>query len=166
MPVDFYRVPTGDPGTLVTLRHMAELAHYGSSDPFLQQTARGIVGRYPTATQRASALRSWLGHNVRFTEDPTGYELLIDPREMLAQVQETGCAEGDCDDVATLAASLGRAAGFSGRYRVLAFDSGPFQHVYTELAPRARGGPWFEMDTTRPLQALPAVPTREMFYPL
>jgi hypothetical protein len=82
---------------------------------------------------------------------------------MIRQVEGRGYAEGDCDDVAILAGAIGCASGFGGRYRVLAFDGGPYAHVYTELQELGRGA-WFEMDTTRPFQRLPARVSRDLAY--
>ena len=107
-------------------------------------------------------LRDWLAVTVRFRDDPAHVALagggvaavddyLRDPiTEQLPQLRQTGEIRGDCDDVATLGATLALAAGLPAvRFRVVSFRADrpqPFTHVYTEVL-TSRG--WLDFDTTR-----------------
>lgn len=85
---------------------------------------------------------------MRFVADPVRDELLHDPVLLLERIGRDGFATGDCDDVATLGATLGESVGLPARFIVLGFDDpgAPFGHVYAEILAGTR---WVELDTTR-----------------
>lgn len=140
-------VPEGDAGTFFTLALMRDLVR--ADVPLLAPHLRHIVG----VGNPLVALRRFLAEHVRFRHDPTGVELLKAPAYQLAAIRARGIVTGDCDDIATLGAALGLAAGFPARFVVLRFDpGGPFEHVFTEL--RGPSG-WVELDTSRELQRIP-----------
>ena len=107
-------------------------------------------------------LRDWLAQAVTFKDDPATVSLaaggvaavddyLRDPiTEQLPQLRQTGTIRGDCDDVATLGATLALAAGLPAvRFRVVSFQPAaprPFTHVFAEVL-TSRG--WLDFDTTR-----------------
>ena len=114
-------------------------------------------------------LRDWLAGVVRFTSDPetvalkAGGEVAVDDylrdpvTEQIPQLRATGEIRGDCDDVATLGASLALAAGLPVRFRVVSFSPNPpmpFSHVYAE-ALTSRG--WLDLDVTRTVTPGPRV---------
>ena len=100
-------------------------------------------------------IRAFLAAHVRFQLDPLGVELIRTPSYLLRQIEDTGRAEGDCDDVAVLGAALGMAAGIPARYVLVGLTPGdPFEHVYAELL--TAWGP-VDLDTTRPAQMPPGV---------
>ncbi len=94
------------------------------------------------------SLRAWLRRVWRFQRDPAGVELVHRPERLLDEWQATGYISGDCDDAAVLGGALGLALGFAGRFVVLAFGGGPYQHVYTELLVDPLAG-WLDLDITR-----------------
>jgi hypothetical protein len=66
----------------------------------------------------------------------------------------------DCDDVATLAASMAKACGLPVQFRALAFDKrrgSTYAHVYTEITV-AGGGLMIDVDITRDAQSFAAWP--------
>lgn len=85
-----------------------------------------------------------------FQPDPWGLETIREVPEMLQDVAVRGALQADCDDVAVLAAALGKAVGMKSRLVVFGFEGprGPFAHVFTELY--VGGGRWADMDVTRP----------------
>lgn len=140
-------VPDGDTGTFFTLALMRDLVR--ADVPLLAPHLPRIVG----PGNLLVAVRRFLAEHVVFRHDPTGVELLKAPAYQLAAIRARGTVTGDCDDIATLGAALGLAAGFPARFVVLRFDpGGPFEHVYTEL--RGPSG-WVELDTSRELQRVP-----------
>lgn len=96
------------------------------------------------------AIRQWLGRRFCFIRDPQGVELLKDPGVLLREWEHDGCARGDCDDAAILAAAVALAAGYQVRFQVVGFRTGgPFGHVYAEAFDGRR---WIDFDVTRPAQ--------------
>jgi transglutaminase-like putative cysteine protease len=108
----------------------------------------------------ARAIRDYVSAHIRFMPDPVGVENITPPLEHMALLQKNRVLLGDCDDAATLSASMGKAVGIPAEFRILAFykKDNPYQHVITYLHPR--GGLVIDMDTTRPSQNLPPVATR------
>lgn len=129
---------------------MRRLSREASKDRLLLLTAAHIVRFSHSRDEYPRVIRQWLTQAVRFVPDPVGLELIRTPHRMLEDLLRQGFAQGDCDDVATLAAALGKAVGSPARFRVIGFRAeGPYQHVYTELW---HGNGWSELDTTRPFQ--------------
>jgi hypothetical protein len=155
-------IPAGDAGTDTTLRRMAAMVRRDALNSTVRGVALGIVRRCPDQGAGATAcqlraLRKFLVRHVRFVRDPVHAELVHAPRILAQQLVATGSTSGDCDDVATLGAALGRAVGFDARFVVLGFfDAGaPWSHVYAELRDPQTGA-WQQMDVTREYGRLPA----------
>lgn len=161
----------GEAGTNATIRWMRRLARDAAWRPEVRSQAlkivRGIPGR--DADMQASAIRTWLAGVTVFTRDPDQNELLYTPVRLLHILRTSDePLYIDCDDVAVLAAALGKAVGLRARFVVVGFISprAPFRHVWTELAgPHARAA-WREMDVTRSVQALPSAISRVRYVPV
>lgn len=102
----------------------------------------------------AESIRSFLDDHFLFVSDPRGMELLSTPRYMVDSIERSGYAQGDCDEAATLAASLGRAVGLQARFVLLGWGPAPtrLSHVYTVLRGRAQ---WHNVDVTMPSRPVP-----------
>ena len=150
-----YRIPRGNRGIRRTVREMRQLANEALTDPLLVETAAIISEGTGVPDEQATRLRLWLADTTDFQPDPVGHELIRSPGYMLDRIYSQGWAAGDCDDVATLAAALGKAMGLPARYRLLSFMPGaPFSHVVTDV--RA-GCCWLDLDTTAPDQFPPGL---------
>lgn len=148
-------IPGGRLGVAATLQEMRKAVRAGLHDPLTLEAAGRIVSKAATDAERARRIRAWLEAYVDFLPDPVGLELIRTPRYMLDRVKAEGYAQGDCDDVAVLAAALGQAVGLPARWVLLSFAPGaPASHVYTELA---TGEGWMDMDTTAPDQFPPGL---------
>lgn len=139
----------GDSQTKITLRVMADLVRRALRDPAVllaaAESVRGIDGHRVPA--QVVALRTWLSRNVQFLRDPDiDGDVLRTPAFLLDQLHSTGVIRADCDDVSMLAAALGKAIGIPARFHAIAFEPGPFRHVYAEL--QTPDGVWHEMDVT------------------
>lgn len=149
-------LPSSDLGTLLTLAHMRALVYREYLQPIVRLTATQIVtGTGGTdALEQAHLIRSFLVDHTEFLRDPDGVEMLHGPVWQLQQIHNSGLVSVDCDDVAMLAAALGKSIGLQARFVVVAFRSmrAPYQHVWTELG---RSGVWVDMDVTRPAQGFP-----------
>ncbi len=137
---------------------MQALVEHAYIDPAVRQQAIDIV-RYLTPRDyagHARAIREWLAERIRFTRDPDGRELSYTPELMLKTIKDYGVANVDCDDAATLAASLGRSIGLHARFVLLGFlkPTNPLAHVYTELS-GPNGDVWIEQDVTRSQREIP-----------
>ncbi len=79
-------------------------------------------------------LDSWLRTHYRYRREEK--EIIRTPEFMLTDLEQQGYAEGDCDDVATLACALCRAVGIPSRLTAIAstYDNPnrEFDHVFCE----------------------------------
>lgn len=150
-----HTIAHGDLGIMQTVGKMREVVHASLTEPLPVTTARAISSGYCCAGERAQAIRDFLKATVNFTPDPVGVEWISTPDQMLREIEARGLVQGDCDDVAVLAASLGMAVGMPARFVLLGFNPHlPFFHVYTELQ-TSQG--WAEMDVTAPAQFPPGL---------
>lgn len=153
MIAQWSHIPAGDAGIATTLARMRALVNGALADPGLVQLARwvvrGIDGHDREAT--TGALFDWFMAHYTYTLDPLSYELVVAPRAMLNALARSGEIQGDCDDAATLLASMLEAVGVATRFRVVQTatptpgDSG-FGHVLIEA--ETAPGDWTPLDVT------------------
>lgn len=154
--VAFQWIPGGDAGTLATLNAMRRAARTDATHPAVRQVVTDTGGDWRT-------VRRWLADRMRFRFDPPGVELVGTPLHHLQAIARDGFSSGDCDDLATLAACLGLAAGCRACYVVAGYGpgglAGPYRHVWTEWrrGPRGLGqtGAWLDFDLLRRPDAPP-----------
>lgn len=78
-----------------------------------------------------SAVYSWLRGVVRFRLDPRGVEYLRTPDEMIAAIIRDDEVSADCDDVASLGASLLAAGGVRPVFLLASYEpEGEWDHVF------------------------------------
>lgn len=154
-------IPAGDPGTVRTLAMMRQLAQDGATRLEVRNTAVAILRASHVAPHdqlgAVRAIFEWVKRRILFVNDIAGVETLQAPHYTLA------VGAGDCDDRATLIASLLRAVGISSTFRAVGTDpNNPrrFSHVY--VAAQVPGGP-VAMDTTYGSNALGWEPSRSRF---
>lgn len=119
----------GDRGTAQTLGIMRGLVHKGSRALEVRTAAiEAIRGVRPHDHQgEARALFRFVRDRIHFVNDVAGVETLQGARATLS------IGAGDCDDKATLLASLLGAIGIPSSFRVVAANRrapGTFSHVY------------------------------------
>jgi hypothetical protein len=142
----------GDFAIYVTLGAMRGMVQRDFVLPEVRLTASEIVagmgGRDGIA--QAHAIRDWLSAHVEFLRDPDRGEMLHGPAWQVRRIRAHGIVAVDCDDVAMLAAALGRSIGLRARFTVVGFFSprAPFRHIWTDLAPPNQNV-WVECDITR-----------------
>lgn len=151
-------LPASDLGTHLTLLTMRAMVYREFMNPLVRLTAAQIVAGIngQDGVEQAHAIRDYLSNFTEFLRDPDGIEMLHGPVWQLQQIRQNGVVQVDCDDVAMLAAALGKAVGLRARFVVVGFDNPkqPYRHVWTELSPRNLPA-WVDMDVTRPAQGLP-----------
>jgi hypothetical protein len=127
------RLRQGMQGNLDTVRFMRRVAHQAAGDPAFQRFARLLVNQLPSHNyiDESVAIGEFVQAQVRYAMDPTDYEQLQDPLLLLDDIHK-GIAQGDCDDMALLAASLLLALGHNPFFRVVRYQgkSGPYNHIY------------------------------------
>jgi len=150
-------LPSSDLGTHLTLATMRGMATRDAMTPMVRLTASGIVAGLggKDGFEQAQIIREYVATHTEFLRDPDMVEMLHGPVWQLQQIQKRGIVQVDCDDVAMLAAALGKSIGLRARFVAVAFGgkNAPFRHVWAELAPRMVNA-WVDVDTTRPAQAL------------
>lgn len=131
---------------------MQNVARQSLEDPAIVSLAADIVAEVDgrDTLGQIAAIRSWLARYVRFLPDPRiDGDVIRTPAALLSQLGRVGYMQGDCDDVSTLAATLGQAVGLNARFVTLGFDPvGPYTHVFCELEDET--GQWHELDVTEP----------------
>jgi hypothetical protein len=161
--------PPGDFGARDTAHLMAQLARIGATDPAVELLASGCEARQgPRGAglnkplETAGAIRALLTRFVEFRADPPGLELVTEPGTLARSIANCHTVGVDCDDVATLAAAIGLAAGLQARFILAGAPDAPFSHVWAELAaPLATW--WIDVDITRDAQGLlPAMLSRRL----
>ena len=132
----------GDGGvaqTVAAIQALIDDATFGEDAERFSAIAAGLLAstRFdaaPTPIAFADRLWLWCRERVRFLKDPDGVEYIRHPSTMLDAIDRDGFALGDCDDLATLAATLIAAAGLRpvlvtvGRRR-----RGRFEHIFYGL---------------------------------
>lgn len=114
---------------------MKEIAHKRSGDPLIRKLAVNILQYYQVPSHNfldeSLAIGDYVKEKVRYTRDPLDSEYLQDPIDLVKQIQ-AGTAQGDCDDMSLLTATLLLSIGHQPFYRAVRYDSqgGPYNHIY------------------------------------
>lgn len=150
-------LPSSDLGTFLTLANMRAMVVRDYMRPEVRLTATDIVRGYggQDGFAQAHAIREYVEQHTEFLRDPDMVEMLHAPVWQLQQIRKRGLVQVDCDDVAMLAAALGKAVGLRARFVAVGFHhvGAPYRHVWAELSPRAVNA-WVDVDTTRPAQGI------------
>lgn len=139
-------IPDGSRGMVATLRVMRDFARAAIRDPDqrIRAKALDILSGLPPRQRIAEirALHAFVRDQIRYTRDPVDVELVQIPEKTL----EFG--QGDCDDKATLLASLLMSTGHPARFCAVGFDGGGFSHVLVETPV---GNGWMPLETIIPV---------------
>lgn len=124
-------LPEGDAGTDATVAAMTAVIHHAGESPHVGRVVSRLLPGLMQNKAVPVLVFGWLKKHCRFKRDPWGKELLRHPDQLITEIESTGQALCDCDDVAMLAASLCMACGARPVLIVMGRDrSGPFEHVY------------------------------------
>jgi len=87
--------------------------------------------------EEATAIGQYVQQKVRYVRDPEHIEYLQDPLDLVDQIVK-GEAQGDCDDMALLAATLLISIGVSPKFRAIRHKThfGPYNHIYVVVFDR------------------------------
>lgn len=143
-----YGIEDGARGTRQTLRLMARIVREFKSHPLIRNTARELVQSLPGQDYRGEAetLLRFVQTDIRYLQDINGIETIHSPDVTLEY------RSGDCDDSATLFASLLESIGHPTRFIAVGFNApNQFEHVFVETR---IGAQWLAGETTIPGAAL------------
>lgn len=121
---------------------MVKIVRQGRKDAGIWKLSREIVHSVPAKDFRGQVDRlfHWVKQHIRYVNDIRDVETLATPQATLE------VKSGDCDDMATLLASLLESVGHPTRFVALAFHHQPnFSHVLTETR---LGSKWLSLDPT------------------
>jgi transglutaminase-like putative cysteine protease len=134
-------IPDGPEGIARTLRVMRLMVRHFKRDPEIYSLARELTAHLPNKDYAGEAqeLHAYVRDTIRYVEDVNGVETVQTP---LVTLQ---LGAGDCDDKATLLATLLEAIGKPTRFVAAGFMGGDLSHVWPEVK---IGDSWFALETT------------------
>lgn len=137
-------IPNGAAGVRVTLKIMDDIVRRSKENYAIRELTLSLT--------RDLAPKDWLGeiqaifdyvqNNIRYVKDIDGIETIATPEKTL----EIG--QGDCDDMAVLAATMLASIGHPARFIAVGFNGRPLSHVYVETK---LGNQWIPMEVTENL---------------
>lgn len=139
------KVSNGVQGNLDTVRLMSQIARNRSRHPLVRELALRIVQAANVKSQNyydeAKAIGQYVHRKVRYVRDIKGVETLIDPVTLIDQLRR-GEAQGDCDDMSLLIASLLLSIGHQPYFRMVRYRAGMpgFSHIYIVTYEKNYGG--------------------------
>lgn len=136
------RMPSGMAAPYATLRTMRALVRQWRTNVDLINAATSIVYLTPAKDEHAevNAIFEWVRDNVRYMRDVHEIEVISNPWITLHRMV------GDCDDKATLLATLFEIAGYPTRFVIAGYSNpGIFEHVYVQVCV---GREWLDADAT------------------
>ncbi len=131
-------LPDGEAGTDHTIERMRAAVGRSRTSQMVHQVAAAIAGDQPNRDKPAQllALDTFLRRTVHFKPDTLGAEVLRDPEQLLHEIGVNGTTGADCDDVATLGASIVQSLGMRPYFVVCAKrPGGPWIHVHYAAQP-------------------------------
>ena len=134
----------GAAGVRETLAMMVNIVKQYRKNPEIRALAETIIEDAPQkdAVAEVRAIFDWVNNNVRYTQDVRDVETLKTPDGTIMS------GHGDCDDQATLLATLVETVGYAARFVAIGMaEPNSFEHVYAEVK---LGTTWVALDTTEP----------------
>jgi hypothetical protein len=128
-------VSNGSAGNYDTVEIMRGVARERSRHPLVRELALHILRMAGVASQNyideAKAIGRYIQKKVRYVRDIKGVETLHDPLTLIDQLRR-GEAQGDCDDMSLLIATLLLSIGHSPKFRIVKYSpsSQGFAHIY------------------------------------
>jgi predicted transglutaminase-like cysteine proteinase len=123
----------GQAANVRTIQVMRQIAHKYKSHQTIRQMALNIIKNVPSHhyVEEARAIGEYVKRNVRYVKDAAGIEQLHDPVDMANNIT-LGKAQGDCDDMVLLTATLLLSVGINPIFRAVRYKSrfGAFNHIY------------------------------------
>ncbi len=128
-------LPNGQAGNVETIKFMQKVARLRSGHPLIRKLALNILQDYHIPSNfyadESLAIGDYIKKSVRYVRDPDNIEYLQDPIDLVKQMQNSE-AQGDCDDMALLIASLLLSVGHQPSFGAVRYKGtdGPYNHIY------------------------------------
>jgi len=129
-------VGSGIVGNYNTVEIMKRVARQRSRSPFVRELALRIIEGAGVESQNyldeSKAIAQYVQKKVRYVKDIDGVETLHDPLTLIDQLKR-GQAQGDCDDMSLLVATLLLSIGHQPYFRMVKYHKNPmqgFNHIY------------------------------------
>ena len=135
-------IPSGAAGVRVTLRLMRDLVRQYRTDVNLRHTAASLVQHLPQKdwAGQVRTLHEFVRDGIRYIRDVNGVETVQTP-DVTLRVKY-----GDCDDKATLLATMLESIGHPARFVAVGFkEPERYSHVFVETP---IGEKWRTLETT------------------
>lgn len=147
-------IGTGDGAIYSTIDKMKEIIIGTSKNPYIRGWVDEILSgaKENDKTAEATAIFNFTRDNIRYVNDPAGWEYLQTPMFILEAIRlyqegRVDMPEGDCDDFTMLALTLLKNAGFNVAIKVVSFfETKLFSHVYGMVQ---INGQWIAVDAIR-----------------
>lgn len=139
-------VGDGIDGNIDTIEAMKKVARLRAGDPLIRKLATNILQSYQIQSHffldEALAIGDYVKSRVRYVRDPDNIEHLQDPLKMVRDIQ-SGTAQGDCDDMSLLTATLLLSVGHQPLFRAVRYDQamGNYNHIYVIEYDKNADGP-------------------------
>lgn len=139
-------IGNGLKGNLQTINFMKTVARQRMSHPIIRRLALNILEDYRVPSMayvsEALAIGDFIKEKVRYVRDPDGIEYLQDPVDLVKQIT-SGFAQGDCDDMSLLTATLLLSIGHQPSFRAVRYYEpvGNYNHIYTVVYEKDIGVP-------------------------
>ena len=141
---------TGFRGPPDTLRKMVEMVQgrRGEQSMLVRGKTEQVIGKLWPKDYAGEivAINNWVSEKVFYVNDPLHVELVKDPQRLVEEINANGFARGDCDDIASLIATMGLQVGRESQFVVVGFgERGAYSHVFTRIL-EPRTGVWIVCD--------------------
>jgi len=108
----------------------------GEQSLLVRSMTEQVIGRIQPKDYAGeiTAICNWVAEKVLYTNDPLHVELVKDPQRLCEEIQAQGHARGDCDDIATLIATMSLLVGRNAQLVVAGFGAkGLYSHVFARV---------------------------------
>lgn len=129
-------ISDGIAGNLETVEIMKRIARARASDPLVRQLALNILMAHNVRSNyykdETLAIARFVKDRVRYVRDINGVETIIDPLTLIEQITR-GTAQGDCDDMSLLIATLLLSIGHQPFFKIIKFNNNinaAYNHIY------------------------------------
>lgn len=125
-------------GPLHTLREMRRVAlgPRGEQSLLVRQVTEEVVRELQPKDYLSEilAIRYWVAERCRYANDHLHVEYLRDPQRLCEEILSKGKAVADCDDIATLIATMGMQLGRKAKFVAVGFGAPrDYSHVFAML---------------------------------